>query len=93
MELLASISMEDIAQKRAPDCKSLELFGAMLLRAVMSHKECIVIVTPFSLITSLVSIDPLIELTKKLPVKKDIIIADMKNNLTNYESEECRIIE
>ncbi|WP_345993199.1 hypothetical protein [Sulfurimonas sp. HSL-1716] len=93
LELLRIIALEEIAQKRASQCSEFEIFCAMLLRALMNDNERIVIVTPFSFITSLTSIKEIAEVIYKLDIKKDIIIADMKNNQTNYEGDLCHIAE
>ena len=92
LELLKLISLEDIAHKRAPECSEFEIFCAMLLRAMMGDCKRIVIVTPFSFITTLTSIKEIAEIIYKLDIKKDIIIVDMKNNQSNYEGDSCNIV-
>jgi hypothetical protein len=90
---LRLISFENIATKRVPACNEFEIFCAMLIRAILSDSEKIFIVTPFTLISTLVDIKELTDVILKLDIKKDIIILDMQNNKTNYEGDLCHIIE
>jgi hypothetical protein len=59
---------------------------------MMGDCKRIVIVTPFSFITTLTSIKEIAEIIYKLDIKKDIIIVDMKNNQSNYEGDSCNIV-
>ncbi|MBU0631013.1 hypothetical protein KKA17_00035 [bacterium] len=93
LEFLKLLSLEEIAKKRVPECNEFEIFCTMLLRAIMSENPTIVIVTPFSLITTLTGVQEIADVISKLNTKKDIIIVDMLNNKTNYEGELCRIVE
>lgn len=93
LEFLKLISLEEIAKKRVPECSEFEIFCTMLLRAIMSDNQKILIVTPFSLITTLTGVKEIADVIYKLNTKKDIIIVDMKNNKTNYEEELCHIVE
>ncbi len=93
LELLKLLSLEDIANKRASQCSELEIFCTMLLRAMMNQRDRIIIVTPFSLITTLIEINEINDILCKLDIKKDIIIVDMQNNGAHYEGDLCNIAE
>jgi ABC-type lipopolysaccharide export system ATPase subunit len=93
LELLKKISLERIANQRIPTCNEFELFCAMLIRALQSQKKRLFIVTPFSLISSLVAISEITDVIEKLDSKKDIIILDLQNNRSNYEGALCHIVK
>ena len=93
LELLQKISLENIANQRIPTCNDFELFCAMLIRAVQTQRKTIFIVTPFSLISSLMTVNEIISIIEKLDLKKDIIILDLQNNKSNYEGVLCHIVK
>ena len=93
LNLLKTLSLDEIATKRAPSCSEFEIFCVMLMRAMMSDCGKIIIVTPFNMISTLLDIKEITDVIFKLDVKKDIIIIDMQNNRTNYEGDLCRIAE
>lgn len=93
LELLMRISLEEITQKRTSACNQFEIFCAMLIRAMLSDSTQIFIVTPFTLISTLVDIKEITNVINKLDIKKDIIILDVQNSRTNYEGDLCHIVK
>ncbi len=65
----------------------------MLIRAMLSDNKKIFIVTPFTLISTLIEIKEISDVISKLDIKQDIIILDMQNNKTNYEGDLCHIVK
>ncbi len=91
--LLQTISMESIATKETYECNEFELFCAMLVRAMLSDAPCIFIVSPFTLITTLIEIQNIIDVILKLEIKKDIIMLDIQTNALHYKKESCHVLQ
>jgi ABC-type lipoprotein export system ATPase subunit len=93
-EYLQTLELAHIGSYRVNQCSSLELFYVMVVRALMSHKKDIFILTPLLLIKDIDSMNAIIETLEKLnDGKKRITIVDTFSNKLYYEGCRCNIIE
>ncbi len=84
--------MKSIATKQTYECSEFELFCAMLVRAILSDAACILIVSPFTLTTTLIEIQDILDVIFTLEIKKDIIILDIQTNALHYKKESCHVL-
>ncbi|MDY0121870.1 MAG: hypothetical protein RBR54_07985 [Sulfurimonas sp.] len=93
-EYLQRIDLGHIANYRANQCTSQELFYVMVLRALMSQKQDIIIVTPLLLIKKIETMNAIIETLERLnDGNKNILILDTHSNELYYKGCRCNIIE
>ncbi len=85
VDMLEKIGLEDIADKRQKECSNLERFYVMLIRAMMSDENKIIIRLPFSIVHSALHMNDFISQIKKLDSKKDIIVLDTIVNKSHYD--------
>jgi len=92
-EYLEKIGISDIGLNRLNECNSLEIFYVMFIRALMSKEMNVIIVTPFSLISNLRDIQPIIDSIEILNEGKNILIFDNITNKSHYEGSSCPIVK
>lgn len=85
VEMLQKIALEEVADKRQGECTDLQRFYVMLIRAVMSDEEKIIIHFPFSMVHSALEMDDLVAKIRQMDLKKEIIILDTLTNKSHYD--------
>lgn len=85
LQLLKQIDLESIAHKKIEQCKSLEIFCVMLLRALMCDATKIMICYLYSFVDEIENIDEILDIFKKLNIKEEIIFIDGKKNTHLYD--------
>lgn len=91
LDLLKKINYTHIAYKNIQDCDSMEIFCAMLLRAIFSEGDIVVICYIYSLVEDLETLQEIIDMFEKLEMQKDIIFIDSKKN--EYLSANIKLLE
>ncbi len=92
-EYLEKIGISRIGLNRLNLCSSLEIFYVMFIRALMSKEMNVIIMTPFSLISNLRDIQPIIDNIEILNESKNILIFDSIINEPHYEGSSCPIVK
>lgn len=92
-EYLKKIGAENIALYRIEQCNQLEIFYVMFIRALMSKRENIIIVKPFSLINNLINIHTICDIMNKVNNNKNIFIFDSLANEIHYKGYPCLTIK
>lgn len=93
-EYLQKLELTRIANYRANQCTSLELFYVMVIRALMSQKKDILIVTPLMLIKKIDTMNAIIETLEQFNNgEKNMTILDTLSNKFYYKGCRCNIIE
>lgn len=91
---LQKLQLSHIGTYRANQCNSLELFYVMFIRALMSQRKEILIVTPLLLIKKIERMDAIIETLEKLnDGSKEIVILDTIANEIYYKGCRCNTIK
>jgi len=91
LQYLKRVRLEKIALLRVSSCSKIEIFYTLLIRALMTKKATIIIVTPFTLMPNLRAINVIIEDIQLLTQDKKIIILDNTTNQTHYKGCSCNI--
>jgi len=86
IEMLTKINLEDIANKRQNQCKKIEIFYVMIIRALMCDSNTIFIKSPFLLIDTLTNFDDIAKNISILNKHKGIIILDTYSNQLHYRN-------
>lgn len=90
---LQQLDLGHIGSYRANQCTSLELFYVMFIRALMSQKKDILIVTPLLLIKKIETMNAIIQTLERLnDAEKQITIIDTNSNELYYKGCRCNII-
>jgi len=93
-EYLHKVALSHIGLLRVSQCTAREIFYTMFIRALMSKKNSILIVLPYSLIKNLTKIDTLIKNIEILnDKKKNILLIDTVTNENRYKGYSCHIIK
>lgn len=92
-ESLEKIGLSHIGLNRLNQCSSLEVFYVMFIRALMSRDMNVIITTPFSLISNLRDIQPILDNIEILNTHKNIFIFDNITNKSHYEGSSCPIVK
>jgi len=90
---LEKIGLGSIWAKRSSECSELEMFYVMFIRSLMSKEMSVIIVSPFSITTSIESMKGIIENLLLLKGKKSVLILDLCINERYYEESQCSIIK
>ncbi len=87
LALLSKLKLSHIGMQRVAQCKSVELFYVMFIRAMMSKKSHIIIDMPYTIIHNLQEIEKVISNIEILnDSKKNIFILDTLNHKIRYKS-------
>jgi hypothetical protein len=89
--MLNKIDLSHIKYKRPSECSSIEIFYTMFIRALMTKKQKIIIVTPHMLIHNLKEISSILKKLELLNKTKNIIILDILSHETHYMDAKCNI--
>jgi len=92
-EYLQKIGLSHIGLYRLNQCSDVEIFYVMYIRALMSKATDVIITTPFSLISNLRDIEPIIATLKLLGSEKNIFILDSVINELHYKEKSCHIVK
>ena len=93
-EYLQKLKLTHIGTYRVNQCSSLELFYVMFIRALMSQKKEILIVTPPLLIKKIEKMDAIIQILEMLnDTNKQIVIVDTIANEIYYKGCRCNTIK
>ncbi len=89
--MLKKIDLSNITFKRPNECSTIEIFYAMFIRALMTKKNNIIIVTPYAMIHNLKDLNPIFDNIRLLNKTKNIIILDILTNEAHYTELGCDI--
>ncbi len=89
---LAKIKLDNISKNRIVQCSKLEIFYVMLIRALMTNENNIVILLPFSITNDLTDVKGFIDKIEVLN-NKNILILDLHTNKSKYKDTLCNIIK
>ncbi|MFT7860419.1 MAG: hypothetical protein ABXS93_05745 [Sulfurimonas sp.] len=90
---LRAIGLEEIALKRVNECNKYHILSVMVLRALLSSAETVVVVMPFSIVSNLRHIDQCLKKLNKVKRDKTILVLDTYLHRNQYKGELCHIIE
>ncbi|KIM07090.1 MAG: hypothetical protein KU38_11230 [Sulfurovum sp. FS08-3] len=92
-EALRKIEMESICANRIHQCQSFEIFYAMVIRAMMSDRSKIVIVTPYGFVKKLSDFNRVLDTLQKLELPQEVVVIDVYKNLHHYRDCPCNILK
>jgi len=90
---LNKINLSKIGLLRLSQCKPIEIFYVMYIRALMMPEKNLVIVSPFNIIRNVKNMQDVIENLAILNDDKNILIIDTITNESRYKGVRCNMIK
>jgi ABC-type lipoprotein export system ATPase subunit len=92
-EFLEKIDLQHISLLYAQQCSSVEIFYVMLIRAIMTKENKIIIKIAHAMIDTFENLNIVLEVIEKLNIEKKILIVDLQANETYYKGTPCNMIK